>query len=173
MSRGQQRQFARSLGVWLRYVSQSVLRKLRKNITLNHHLFDRILGKNSQISSEKTVTWPDLTWPVTLLQVSWGRSRSVKMEVLTSGETVFAGDGRFEPIHQPRTEHWALRVRNVQLQDAGRYFCQVGTTPQINHYIHLTVVGELLHLLLCPESRMFWKVDSTHICILNAPRTGW
>ncbi|XP_043210833.1 hemicentin-2-like isoform X2 [Amphibalanus amphitrite] len=80
-------------------------------------------------------------------QVSWGRS----LELLTTGQIVFAGDGRFEPLHQPHSEDWALRVLAVQPQDAGRYFCQVSTTPPVTHFIHLSVVEPRVEIIGGPE----------------------
>ncbi|KAF0302410.1 hypothetical protein FJT64_025503 [Amphibalanus amphitrite] len=96
---------------------------------------------NSDMDRAQALTVPEFDVhqsPNVTARVSWGRS----LELLTTGQIVFAGDGRFEPLHQPHSEDWALRVLAVQPQDAGRYFCQVSTTPPVTHFIHLSVVGE-------------------------------
>jgi hypothetical protein len=40
------------------------------------------------------------------------------------------------------THFWQLRIRNVSHSDAGKYECQVSTTPPMGKIISLAVVGK-------------------------------
>lgn len=36
---------------------------------------------------------------------------------------------------------------NAQFKDAGGYECQIGLTPRISHYIHLSIVGNSFFII--------------------------
>lgn len=57
--------------------------------------------------------------------------------------TRFAQDSRYEAVHVPWKKQWNLRIKSVQLHDAGVYECQVGThRKKIRQKITLHVKGE-------------------------------
>ena len=45
------------------------------------------------------------------------------------------------------THFWQLRIRELNHEDAGKYECQVSTTPPMGHQMYLKVVGENIVLL--------------------------
>lgn len=73
-------------------------------------------------------------------QVSWVRHRDIHL--LTVGRYTYTSDQRFEALHSPHSEDWALRIRPAQKKDSGAYECQVSTTPPVGHHVYLSVVGE-------------------------------
>lgn len=79
-----------------------------------------------------------------LLQLSWVRHRDIHL--LTVGRYTYTSDQRFEAIHQPHTDDWALRIRYAQIHDSGIYECQIGTTPTTGHLVYLTVVGMCMYI---------------------------
>lgn len=64
------------------------------------------------------------------------------IHLLTVGRYTYTSDQRFEALHSPHSEDWALRIRPAQRRDSGAYECQVSTTPPIGHHVYLSVVGE-------------------------------
>jgi hypothetical protein len=80
------------------------------------------------------------------LQVSWIRKRD--LHILTFGQTTYTNDGRFSVIKSATGDLWTLRIRSVQMRDAGLYECQVSSEPKISKAVRLKVVGQLNPLLL-------------------------
>lgn len=72
-------------------------------------------------------------------QVSWIRHRDIHL--LTVGRYTYTSDQRFEATHVVHTDDYALRIIFAQTRDAGTYECQIGTTPPIGYFVHLTIVG--------------------------------
>lgn len=75
------------------------------------------------------------------LQVSWIRKRD--LHILTFGQVTYTNDARFSVIKSASGDMWTLRIRSVQLRDAGLYECQVSSEPKISKAVRLKVVGEL------------------------------
>lgn len=44
-------------------------------------------------------------------QVSWIRHRD--LHLLTVGKETYTPDGRFQSVHNPHTDDWALKVRKI------------------------------------------------------------
>lgn len=73
-------------------------------------------------------------------QVAWIRHSDLNL--LTVGNGTYTKDARFAASVPTSGDSWSLQIRNVQLKDQGVYECQIGITPHISHFIHLSVVGE-------------------------------
>ena len=73
-------------------------------------------------------------------QISWIRHHDISL--LTVGRYTYTSDQRFSAYHVPMTHFWQLRIRNVSHSDAGKYECQVSTTPPMGKIISLAVVGK-------------------------------
>ncbi|OQR78458.1 hypothetical protein BIW11_06394 [Tropilaelaps mercedesae] len=73
--------------------------------------------------------------------VSWiRRLPSGVLNVLTVGRHTYTMESRLQPIHLENSESWNLQIRDVRLEDAGVYECQVSTTPKISRLVALRVV---------------------------------
>ena len=81
------------------------------------------------------------------MQVSWFRTRD--LHLLTVGRFTYTSDDRFKAVHQKGSDDWLLKIHYVQHRDAGRYECQVSTTPPLSYSVYLSVVGRIniTHLL--------------------------
>ena len=77
--------------------------------------------------------------------MSWIRHRDIHL--LTVGRYTYTSDQRFSAHHVPMTHFWQLRIRELNHEDAGKYECQVSTTPPMGHQMYLKVVGENIVLL--------------------------
>ena len=75
-----------------------------------------------------------------VLQVSWIRKRD--LHILTFGPVSYTNDARFSVVKSASGDTWTLRIRTVQLRDAGMYECQVSSEPKISRAVRLKVVGE-------------------------------
>lgn len=64
------------------------------------------------------------------------------IHLLTVGRYTYTSDQRFSAHHVPMTHFWQLRIRGLTHADAGKYECQVSTTPPRGHQMYLKVVGE-------------------------------
>lgn len=64
------------------------------------------------------------------------------IHLLTVGRYTYTSDQRFSAHHVPMTHFWQLRIRELTHNDAGKYECQVSTTPPRGHQMYLKVVGE-------------------------------
>lgn len=58
-------------------------------------------------------------------QVTWRRANPSL--ILTVGLFTYFGDARFQTHNVLHKDQWNLHIRNVSLQDQGRYECQVST----------------------------------------------
>ncbi|CAO1384262.1 unnamed protein product, partial [Diamesa serratosioi] len=70
--------------------------------------------------------------------VSWIRKKDYHL--LTVGLTTYSSDERFSALHLEESEDWQLKIKYVQLRDAGNYECQISTHPPISIFIQLNVV---------------------------------
>lgn len=89
--------------------------------------------------------------------VSWVRHRDIHL--LTVGRYTYTSDQRFEALHKPRSEEWALRIRSPQRRDSGQYECQISTTPPIGHAVFLNIVEPETIISSGPE--LFIQAGST------------
>ncbi|GFY73092.1 RNA-directed DNA polymerase from mobile element jockey, partial [Trichonephila inaurata madagascariensis] len=65
---------------------------------------------------------------------------SNKTEILSAGEVRIIPDPRFSLLHQKGHETWVLQVQKAQVNDSGRYICEVNTSPRMQIYRLLSVV---------------------------------
>ena len=72
--------------------------------------------------------------------------RHKDVHLLTVGRYTYTSDQRFSAHHVPLTHFWQLRINNVTHSDAGRYECQISTTPPTGHQLNLRVVGKLCRI---------------------------
>ncbi|KAG5683355.1 hypothetical protein PVAND_012641 [Polypedilum vanderplanki] len=70
--------------------------------------------------------------------VSWIRRKDYHL--LTVGLTTYSSDERFSALHLDESEDWPLKIKYVQLRDAGLYECVVTKHPPISIFIQLNVV---------------------------------
>lgn len=89
------------------------------------------------------------------LQVSWMRHRDIHL--LTVGRYTYTSDQRFSAHHVPMTHFWQLRIRGLTHRDAGKYECQVSTTPPRGHQMYLNVVGKFEEPKTWPNTQNFLK----------------
>ncbi|CAB3359211.1 zwei Ig domain protein zig-8 [Cloeon dipterum] len=108
--------------------------------------------------------------------VSWVRHRDIHL--LTVGRYTYTSDQRFEAVHSPHTEDWALRIKYPQRKDSGIYECQISTTPPVGHFVHLYVVEPETEVL--GGADLFINIGSTInlTCIVRyspepPPTMGW
>lgn len=85
-------------------------------------------------------------WMKQSATVSWSVSRGSSIDLLTVGNTTFAGDPRYSVVFQNPT-NWALVIEEVQARDAGRYTCTLQTYPQQSLIVNLQVNGPVLEIL--------------------------
>jgi len=81
--------------------------------------------------------------------VSWIRARD--SHILTVDSEVFISDLRFSAMHSKQESAWMLQIKSVEASDAGKYECQVSTTPKLSHFVYLTVI--------VPKVRIFGDKD--------------
>jgi hypothetical protein len=61
---------------------------------------------------------------------------------LAIGRLTYTSDLRFKAIHKMFSEDYLLQIKPVTHRDAGRYECQISTTPPTSHIVQLTVAGK-------------------------------
>ncbi|EFX82678.1 hypothetical protein DAPPUDRAFT_316516 [Daphnia pulex] len=71
-------------------------------------------------------------------QVAWIRYSD--LQLLTVGNQTYTADRRFSAGISGNGDAWSLQISHVQFRDEGGYECQIGVTPRVSHYIHLSVV---------------------------------
>ncbi|CAL4149422.1 unnamed protein product, partial [Meganyctiphanes norvegica] len=81
--------------------------------------------------------------------VSWLRHKDVHL--LTVGRYTYTSDRRFQPQHTPGAEDWGLLLAHPDVGDAGRYECQVSSTPPVSHTLKLNVLEPETHIIGGPE----------------------
>ena len=72
-----------------------------------------------------------------VLQVSWIRRRD--WHILSSGNTAFTKDARFQLHHIHNSQEWTLMVKYLQVRDEGTYVCQVSQNYKTLFVTHLTL----------------------------------
>ncbi|XP_041360435.1 junctional adhesion molecule B-like [Gigantopelta aegis] len=71
---------------------------------------------------------------------------------LTIGQLTYVGDKRFHMVHDPLSVEWNLHIRNVSLDDAGVYECQVSSrTRSIRKLVLLKVKDAPQEAILTPN----------------------
>jgi len=75
--------------------------------------------------------------------ITWARlpELSSPYTVLTIGDTKYISNDRFAIEKPIRHEKWNLRIRSVELEDAGMYECQATTHPPQSIFVNLRVVA--------------------------------
>ena len=73
------------------------------------------------------------------LQVSWIRNSD--SHILFIGLDRFVHEDRYELIPS-RHGKWTLKLKYVVAQDAGKFECQISTSPKLNQTFNLKVVGK-------------------------------
>ncbi|GFS33092.1 ig-like and fibronectin type-III domain-containing protein, partial [Nephila pilipes] len=87
---------------------------------------------------------------------------SNKTEILSAGEVRIIPDPRFSLLHQKGHETWVLQVQKAQVNDSGRYICEVNTSPRMQIYRLLTVVERT------PSNSKAFPVDHNYTsCCVN------
>ena len=74
------------------------------------------------------------------LQVAWLQQSTGA--VLAIGQTVVTRNPRVG-VRRPSRTTWVLQFDDVIHRDAGRYMCQISTSPPRKLYGYITVVGKL------------------------------
>ena len=64
--------------------------------------------------------------------------------LLTVGRYTYTPDQRYSSYHKYLSPYWQLGINNVTHEDAGKYECQISTSPPTVHQIEVRVVGKLL-----------------------------
>lgn len=87
---------------------------------------------------------------------------SNKTEILSAGEVRIIPDNRFSLLHQKGHETWVLQIQKAQVNDSGRYICEVNTNPRMQIYRLLSVVERIQ-----PNNKAF-PVDHNYTsCCVN------
>merc|ERR1719273_2567905 len=75
--------------------------------------------------------------------MTWSRlaEGSTPYTVLTIGDTNYISNERFSIEKPIRHDNWNLRIRSVDLEDAGMYECQATTHPPQSVFVALRVVA--------------------------------
>jgi len=81
--------------------------------------------------------------------VSWVRGRD--SHIITVDEETFISDGRFLSLKKTKELLWTLKIKYVSARDAGKYECQVSSSPKMSRWIDLVVV--------VPKVRIFGGPD--------------
>ncbi|KFM57521.1 Ig-like and fibronectin type-III domain-containing protein, partial [Stegodyphus mimosarum] len=92
---------------------------------------------------------------------------SNKTEILSAGEVRIIPDSRFSLLHQKGHETWVLQIQKAQVNDSGRYICEVNTNPRMQIYRLLSVVERI------PSNNKAFPVDHnyTNCCVKNGVPT--
>ena len=90
---------------------------------------------NNSVHSDKYVV---MLWSISL-QVSWIRNSD--SHILFIGLDRFVHEDRYELIPS-RHGKWTLKLKYVVAQDAGKFECQISTSPKLNQTFNLKVVGK-------------------------------
>ena len=67
--------------------------------------------------------------------------------MLYIGDVKFVDDDRFELLPGNGYGDWTLRFRLIREADAGKYECQISTSPKLSQTFTLNVVGTYFHCL--------------------------
>ncbi|CAO1379785.1 unnamed protein product [Diamesa tonsa] len=77
--------------------------------------------------------------------VTWIRHRD--LHLLTVGKSTYTSDQRYQSVHNPHTDDWALKVLYPQKRDSDVYECQISTTPPVGISMMLSVVEPITTIL--------------------------
>lgn len=105
--------------------------------------------------------------------VSWIRHRD--LHLLTVGKETYTPDQRFQSVHNPHNDDWALKVLYPQQKDSGIYECQISTTPPVGYSVMFSVVEPTTTILGMPEMYIDSGSTVNLTCIvhgLNEPPTA-
>lgn len=99
------------------------------------------------------------------LQVTWRRANP--SVILTVGLYTYFGDSRFQTKNVLHKDQWNLHIRNVSLDDQGRYECQVSTKARdIRRSFYLNVKGSRCCCCYCCcsfcNAKLYSIVDYSH-----------
>ncbi|KAK6179577.1 hypothetical protein SNE40_011904 [Patella caerulea] len=74
-------------------------------------------------------------------KVIWRRASD--FNPLTIGTKTFVGNSRILIEHTPLQKEWNLLIKKVQLDDGGKYECQVSSTQRnLRRFVYLNIIGE-------------------------------
>ncbi|GBN19982.1 RNA-directed DNA polymerase from mobile element jockey, partial [Araneus ventricosus] len=90
---------------------------------------------------------------------------SNKTEILSAGEVRIIPDPRFSLLHQKDHETWVLQIQKAQVNDSGRYVCEVNTSPRMQIYRLLSVVERI------PSNSKAFPVDHNYTDRINQDPT--
>jgi len=114
-----------------------------------HPHFDIYRVENHTVQLGATAFLPCVIRNLGNKSVSWIRARD--SHILTVDSEVFISDLRFSAMHSKHESAWMLQIKSVEASDAGKYECQVSTTPKLSHFVYLTVI--------VPKVRIFGDKD--------------
>lgn len=105
-----------------------------------------LTANNTQVAAHRGSTTTLLCQVVKDSQygvVTWSRlpSPASPYTVLTIGDTKYINNERFAIEKPIRHDNWNLRIRSVDLEDAGMYECQATTHPPQSIFVNLRVVA--------------------------------
>ncbi|KAI9559159.1 hypothetical protein GHT06_015948 [Daphnia sinensis] len=106
--------------------SSTIITATAKNVTVAH-------GKTALLTCKIGAGLLD-----NRTQVAW--IRYADLQLLTVGNQTYTADRRFSAGISGNGDAWSLQISHVQFRDEGGYECQIGGTPRVSHYIHLSVV---------------------------------
>ncbi|XP_040566960.1 neurotrimin isoform X2 [Lepeophtheirus salmonis] len=69
--------------------------------------------------------------------VSWVRHDDTHL--LTIGRYTYTSDLRFKAIHKELSEDYLLQIKPTTKRDAGKYECQISSTPPHSHIVNLEI----------------------------------
>ncbi|KAF2365075.1 Immunoglobulin I-set [Trinorchestia longiramus] len=107
-------------------------------VPLSGPYVDDQFSQNVSVQVDKTAVLNCRILYIVGKTVSWIRSRD--LHLLTVGRFTYTSDDRFKAVHQKGSDDWLLKIHYVQHRDAGKYECQVSTTPPLSHSVWLSVV---------------------------------
>lgn len=97
--------------------------------------------------------------------IIWRRAvpGSNKTEIISAGEVRIIPDSRFALLHHPGHETWVLQIQPAQVNDSGRYICEVNTSPRMQMFRMLSVVERI-----SPGSKAAFPIDHNYTnCCVN------
>ncbi|XP_018024957.1 uncharacterized protein LOC108680591 [Hyalella azteca] len=118
-------------------------------VPLSGPYVDEPFSQNVSVQVDKTAVLNCRILYIVGKTVSWIRSRD--LHLLTVGRFTYTSDDRFKAVHQKGSDDWLLKIHYVQHRDAGKYECQVSTTPPLSHSVWLSVVEPTTLVLGGPD----------------------
>uniref|UniRef100_A0A6A7GCK5 Protein turtle homolog B-like isoform X7 n=1 Tax=Hirondellea gigas TaxID=1518452 RepID=A0A6A7GCK5_9CRUS len=118
-------------------------------VPLSGPYVDEPYSQNISVQVDKTAVLNCRILYIVGKTVSWIRSRD--LHLLTVGRFTYTSDDRFKAVHRKGSDDWLLKIHYVQHRDAGRYECQVSTTPPLSHSVYLSVLDPKTTVLGGPD----------------------